>query len=104
MKPEWIPGAPTKPGRYWITEGPGYVGLAFVYDGYPDGMEPPQKCTMSRSDPVYMEWHDRTAGIGTFLRIRTMEGIGAGDRELRKYGIEAHIPIEAPEYEREYTR
>lgn len=92
----WIDGPPTAPGRYWIEQ-MGYQVLAFVYDGYPDGHQPPLAFVLG--DATEKAWREALPpeALGVFLRIRTMEGLaGLRDAELRNVAIDRHARIAPP--------
>ncbi len=94
---DWQEGPPTTPGYYWIVQwSHGWFGpaVAYVYDGYPDGLQPPSSFTLF--DPEYKEWAKKTEGLGIFLRVRFVQGLGAGDHELRSIDVTKHLPLSIP--------
>ena len=94
---DWVDGSPTTPGYHWVVQWRhGWFGpaVAFVYDGYPNNLQPPLSFKMT--DPTYIKWAEKTKDLGIFLRVRLTEGFGAGDHELRSLSFDKHLPCERP--------
>jgi hypothetical protein len=96
MSTAWIPGPPTTAGRFWVHSG-GYVAYAYVYDGYPNELQPPRYSVAGSRE--FDEWRQSVKGLGVFLRISIAAdgGLGSGDRELRRFPLDHHMPVIPPE-------